>query len=79
MKQYVIAAFLAAVAAAPAHASGREVCMAKSVYGTHAPTTVWSNYELSRERAEKSAMQKCRTEATAKVNCRIVRCWTSQN
>lgn len=58
-----------------AASAGTWVCMAKSTYGTHAATTVWSAYEDSRKGAEASALEKCWIEAANKRDCRLTRCW----
>jgi hypothetical protein len=68
-----------AVALEPSKAAdrnaGKWACMARSTYGTHGTITVWSDYTLSRQRSERSALDKCNVSAVNKQDCRVSRCW----
>lgn len=55
------------------------VCMAKSTYGTHPATVVWSDDSSTRSEAEDSAMEKCKREAAAPMNCHVTDCWIHQD
>jgi hypothetical protein len=69
--------FAALLIGSSAHAAtaGGWVCIAKSSYGTHAPTTTWSDAASSRQGAEGSAIGKCVAQAVNKRDCRVQRCW----
>lgn len=58
---------------------GKWACIARSTYGTHGTTSVWSDYEATERRAHDSAVQKCLFSATNKRDCRVDRCWVKRD